>query len=207
MKKGKILYTCILFSVIIILIFTACKSEKNNSTATNPTTDSQITSTIIHATDYTYSPIVEITEKDETQYVHTVPPVPTFENKTNIEENNTEKTNENGTDKTTNKIVINDKVEDRYKDLTLITKTSPVLRGNSATVIIQGTPDAEYTIDFYKNSSSKANYQGLGKLKSDSLGFVSWTFTVENDCEIGERKIIVKEINSDKFIQTSITVQ
>ena len=58
-----------------------------------------------------------------------------------------------------------------------------------------------------KNSSSKANYQGLGKLKADSSGFVSWTFTVENDCEIGERKIIVKEINSDKFIQTSITVQ
>ena len=82
MKKTKTLYTCILFLVIIISIFTACKSEKNNSSATNPTTGSQITSTVIHATDYTYSPIVEITEKDETQYVHTVPPVPTFENKT-----------------------------------------------------------------------------------------------------------------------------
>ena len=89
----------------------------------------------------------------------------------------------------------------------MITKTSPVIKGNSATVIIQGKPNARYIIEFYKNNSEKATYDGLKELTADSSGFVSWTFSIENDCEVGERKVIVKEKNSNRFIQTSITVK
>ena len=99
------------------------------------------------------------------------------------------------------------KVEDIANGLSLITKTSPVIKGSAATIVIQGAPNTNYTIEFYKNNTEKASYDGLSNIFSDSLGFATWTFQIEEDCEPGDRKIIIKEKNSDKYIQTFITVQ
>lgn len=203
MKKIKFISAFVLLISLTATLFSACKSDKTEITTAVETT--QPVSTVIHATDYTYNTaFYEITE-NITDYIRTVPPVPTEENKT---EKKTDKTNvtNNNTDSTTVK-ASDEKIEELSKELNLITKTSPVMTGNSATIIIQGTPDAKYTIEFYKNDTAKADYDGLEEIKADSSGFASWTFMIENDCMPGNRKVIIKEKNSNKFIQTSINVQ
>jgi len=208
MNKFKSISAYVLVISISFTLFSACKSKNNDEkSTTNSTQTTQSVTSIIHATDYTYTPIIIETENNTTKYVHTVPPVPTYEEKNEKKTNNYPIQTNNKTDTTENKTPTNEKIEDLNKDLSLITKTTPVKKGNSATIIIQGTPDAKYSIEFYKNSAETAEYQGLDEIKADSTGFASWTFNIENDCEIGNRKIIIKEKNSNKFIQTSITVQ
>lgn len=203
MKTIKI-FTVISFVLISVTALSACKSDdKSLSTESQKT---QPVSSTVQATDYTYKPIEIITKEAETKYIHTVPPIPTEENKTE-KKTETNKTANAKTDITTKNSSTGEKIEEIINDLSLITKTSPVIKGNSATVIIQGKPNARYIIEFYKNNSEKANYDGLKELTADSSGFVSWTFSIENDCEVGERKVIVKEKNSNRFIQTSITVK
>lgn len=97
-------------------------------------------------------------------------------------------------------------VEEIADGITVVTKTSPVNVGNSATIMIHGTPGKKYTIEFYETASKKAGYDGLTEKSADSNGFVSWTFGIENSCEAGNRKIIVREKDSDNFVQTSIIV-
>ncbi|MGN0547008.1 MAG: hypothetical protein ACI4I3_06710 [Acutalibacteraceae bacterium] len=99
------------------------------------------------------------------------------------------------------------KIEEISNGVSVITKTSPVGRGDSATVIIMGKPGAEYGIEFYESDNKAASYSGLESKKADSSGVASWTFTVGRTCESGERKIIIKEKNSGNYAQTSITVQ
>ena len=203
MKTIKI-FTVISFVLISVTALSACKSDdKSVSTESQKT---QPVSSTVQATDYTYKSIEIITYEAETKYIHTVPPIPTEENKTE-KKTETNKTTNAKTDITTKNSSTGEKIEEIINDLSLITKTSPVIKGNSATVIIQGKPNARYIIEFYKNNSEKANYDGLKELTADSSGFVSWTFSIEDDCEIGERKVIVKEKNSNRFIQTSITVK
>lgn len=197
--KFKILAVIILVASTAITVFTAC-----NSSETETTTVPQTQTTKIHATDYTYNTITTKTE-NKTEYVHTVPPIPTEkeEKETTSLLNKTNPLSE----ETTKKKPSNDFIAEESNGLSIITKTSPVSAGSSATVIIQGTPNKKYTIEFYKNQTEKASYKGLAEIVSDSSGFASWTFEIGNDCESGNRKIIIKEKNSDKFIQTSITVQ
>ena len=203
MKKIKFISSFVLLISLAASLFSACQSEE-----TEITTAVEITrpvSTKIYATDYTYNTIFYEKSENTTDYIRTAPAIPTEENKT---EKKTDKTNvtNNNTDSTTVK-ASDEKIEELSKELNLITKTSPVMTGNSATIIIQGTPDAKYTIEFYKNDTVKADYDGLDEIKADSSGFASWTFMIENDCMPGNRKIIIKEKNSNRFIQTSIKVQ
>ncbi|MGN0573126.1 MAG: hypothetical protein ACI4IX_04225 [Acutalibacteraceae bacterium] len=99
------------------------------------------------------------------------------------------------------------KIEEISNGVSVITKTSPVGRGDSATVIIMGKPGAEYSIEFYESDKKTASYSGLESKTADNSGVCSWTFKIGSSCEPGERKIIVKEKNSGNYAQTSITVQ
>ena len=91
--------------------------------------------------------------------------------------------------------------------ISIVTKTSPVIIGNSATVMIKGTPGKKYSLDFYETASKAANCDGLENKTADSSGFVTWSFEIKGSCMKGNRKIVIKELGSDKYIQTSITVQ
>ena len=97
-------------------------------------------------------------------------------------------------------------IEEKSNGISLITKSNAVISGNSATVMIQGTPGKKYTIDFYESASEKASYSGLEEKTADDTGLVTWTFNIDESCEKGNRKIYIKEKNSSKYIQTYITV-
>lgn len=200
-NRIKLLSAAVLILSVMFSVLTACGSDNTETTTASQTSET----TKIHATDYTYNTIAPVTE-NATEYVHTVPPVPT-EKEEQKTQPHSQKTSSAASDTTTKKASSDSKVDELSNGLFIITKTSPVTKGNSATVVIQGTPRATYSIEFYKNDKEKASYEGIREASADSSGFVSWTFTVEDDCESGERKIIIKEKNSDKFIQTSITVQ
>lgn len=116
-------------------------------------------------------------------------------------------------DKTTEKTTVKansdatyETIEEKSKGISIVTKSTPVMSGNTATIMIQGTPNKNYSIDFYESSSKKADYSGLETKKADSNGFVTWTFEIESSCEPGNRKIYIKESNSSNYLQTSITV-
>ncbi len=103
--------------------------------------------------------------------------------------------------------ISNDKVEEKAVGISLLSKSDPVKTGNHATIIIQGTPGKTYSIEFYESLTKIANYSGLTEVKADENGFASWSFKIQNTCDLGTRKIIIKENNSDNYLQTSITIK
>ena len=122
-----------------------------------------------------------------------------------------EKTEPNNTSITASQVVTEkttkgEKIDEISKGISLLTKTSPVAVGNSATVMIQGSPDKKYTIEFYETPSRRAESKDLAAKTADINGFVTWTFSIESSCEKGDRKVIIRENGSANFIQTSITI-
>lgn len=113
--------------------------------------------------------------------------------------------NESTPDKTatTKKLEI---IEEKSNGISLITKSTVVMAGSSATVMIQGNAGEKYSIDFYETSSSKASYKGLEEKKADENGYVTWSFTVDESCESGNHIIYIAEKGSRNYIQTYITV-
>jgi len=199
MNKLKI-YTAVILALSAgILLFTACKKDVPD-TAT--TTAGQVSTT--KSNGYTYNNAV-FTMEPVSEYVHVAPPVPTRQK---IEK--TEKPEDAGSTKTSAETTArrnqSDKLEEIANGINILSKTSPVLKGNNASVIIMGTPGASYTIEFYETETKKAAYGGLEATRADSSGIASWDFTIEDSCEPGERMVIIREKNSDKYTQTSITV-
>ncbi len=193
------------------VLFTACGENNDNTpsttaassavetTATNPTnmqtlpfTKAEILSQNKH---YTY--YKPATEKQTVAYSYVQHTIDNAETQTNIN-------NEKPTKSTP---ALNEEISEIRNGISIVTKTTPVIVGNSATVMIQGTPSKKYSFDFYETSSKTASYNGLEDKTADSNGFVIWSFEIKNTCPVGNKKIIIKELGSDKFIQTSITVQ
>ena len=193
-----------LFSLIFLVIcvstgvFSACKKEEQ---AVLTTTTSAQTSTT-ESNGYTYNEDFILTDETHTQYVHVVPPVPTRKPKETTKKSEETKAPVEITTKKSSAGNVNEE----SNGLHILSKTSPVIKGNSASVMIMGTPDAEYTIEFYETETKKAAYSGLENEKADSNGIANWTFIIENTCESGEKKVIIREKNSDKYIYTSITI-
>ena len=100
-----------------------------------------------------------------------------------------------------------EKIDEISKGIGVITKTTPVLPGNTATITVLGNPNKSYSIEFYEEGSTPSVTSGLENKTANQAGFVSWTFTVSPLCSAGNKKIIIKEIGSDNYIQTSITIK
>ncbi len=104
----------------------------------------------------------------------------------------------------TKRPVVDDKINEKSVGIFLLSKTDPVQIGNQANIIIQGTPGKTYSISFYETPTSVS---GLEDMKADANGFVIWTFEISSACNLGKRKVVIKENNSDNYIETSITVR
>lgn len=150
---------------------------------------------------YTYKTAV-FADETYTTYVHVVPDPPS-----NVPRRTSSHTTESSADQTTASQQSGTPVQELKNGIGIVSKTSPVVKGNSANIMVMGTPDSEFTIEFYESETKIASYEGLGSTRSDNSGFASWTFNIENTCESGERKVIIREKNSEKFIQTYITVK
>ena len=199
MKKIKVFSAAVLILSLIIGVFTACKKDEQTQETTTTAATTEAATTEYNG--YSY-PEVIFTEETQVRSTHTPPPVPTKKPK----ETKASSGASSESASTTVKNISNDKISEENNGLHILSKTTPVIKGNSASIIITGTPFAEYTIEFYETATKKAAYSGLGTEKSDSNGIATWVFTIESDCEAGNRKVIIREKNSDKYIQTSITV-
>lgn len=191
MNKIKTFSAVILLVSASVCIFSACKKSEPEPV----TTTAEQTSTTKN-NGYTYNENFSLPNETPTKYVYVEPPVPTHK------ENKPSTTKAEDTTKKSSSV----SVEENANGLNILSKTSPVIKGNNASVIIMGTPNAEYTVEFYEPSGKKAAYSGLDSTKADSSGIASWSFTIDLNCESGEGKVIIREKNSDKYIQTSITV-
>lgn len=105
------------------------------------------------------------------------------------------------------KPVSNEIINEESKGINIVFKTEAVEKGNTASIMIQGTPGKKYSIDFYVTASDIADYSSLADQTADENGFVTWTFNVPTSCESGNRKIVIKESGSDNYIQTSINIK
>lgn len=194
------IYTAVILALLAgMLTLTACKKKLPDPVIT---TTEQVSTT--KSNGYTYNDVI-FTMEPVSEYIHVVPPVPTRQKIDKIQKT-VENKNETVAEKSTTQANQSDKVDEISKGVHILSKTSPVLRGNDASIIIMGTPGATYTIEFYETETRKAEYSGLEKAKADTSGIASWNFTIEDNCEPGERKVIIREKNSDKYIQTLITV-
>ena len=77
-------------------------------------------------------------------------------------------------------------------NISLLSMTTPVNRGNEVTVSIKGKPNTTYDIDvIYSSGISKA--KGLEDKTSDSEGNLSWTFKVSNNVKVGTYEVKITD--------------
>lgn len=181
--------------------------------------------TVFSDENYTYHSVVYKTEKstDKKGNEYTYAVVPTTEfvpitiittpKTTRIETTKAESTKEIDTTKkqpanesSTRKTGSTEPIKEISEGLSVLTKTTPVIAGNSVTITIMGNPNKNYSIEFYEEGSTPSVTTGLETKKSDDSGCVSWTFSVSPLCSAGPKKIIVKEKGTNNHVQTSITV-
>lgn len=97
-------------------------------------------------------------------------------------------------------------VPEKANGLSILFKSNSVSKGSDASITVNGENGKEYTVEVYRNANGeKLTSDSLKPVKADENGFVSWSFSTAN-CDKGYRKIIIRENNSDKYIQTSILV-
>lgn len=220
MKKIQILTAGVLSVCLFTTVFSACdkKTESTETTTVAETTSSALptnedgTAYSMGADGYKYyiydTPSAESTEKADIQQStgHTIMSLTTAAETTKKSEIKTDKaTKKNET--TTKRSVSDETVKNESKGISVLSKTTPVKKGNSASVTIMGQAGKSYYIEFYEDAGTVSTADGLVSKTADSDGLVTWTFEVGYDCEAGNRKIIIKEKGSDNFIQTSITVE
>lgn len=220
MKKIQILTAGVLSVCLFATVFTACDKKTDNeetsttaadTTATVFPTNEEGTAYSMGADGYKYyiydTPSAETTEKSDVQSTgHTIMSLTTVAKTTEKKEIKTDKsTKKNET--TTKGSVSDETVKDEIKGFSVLSKTTPVKRGNTASVTIMGQAGKSYSIEFYSDADTVSTANGLTPKKADSNGFVTWTFEIGYDCEAGNRKIIIREKGSDNFVQTSITVE
>lgn len=190
----------IAFLLILAAVLSSCKSEDDIA----PTETTENVTTRVYETDYTYNDSYNY-QTSSTAVIRTniAPPSRTKRQTETVKASETEIQNTESTRTPVN----SDKVEEINNGITVITKTSPVSRGNGASIIIYGTPGKTYSIEFYESGDNAVKSEELSDKTADDNGFASWTFKIAENCESGNKKIIVREKNSNKFVQTSITVQ
>lgn len=99
-------------------------------------------------------------------------------------------------------------IPDISNGISLLSKTSPTSKGAQASVTVMGTPNKEFTIEFYENGNDNLSKSAEFRAKtSNSSGIVTWVFTVPTSCGSGNNKIVIKEKGSKNNLQTSITVK
>lgn len=108
---------------------------------------------------------------------------------------------------TTKRPVVDDTINEKAVGISMMTKSGSVQVGDYATVIIMGTPNKTYSIEFYESPSVKMKSDELESQKADENGFVTWSFKVKSSCKAGKRKIVIKEVDSNNYLETSITVR
>lgn len=81
--------------------------------------------------------------------------------------------------------------------------TSPISRGNEATVEVKGKPNTKYTIKV-KYSSGYSTASGLGAKTADSRGSVSWTWKIGAKTSPGTYPITIS--GGEETIKIEITV-
>ena len=144
-----------------------------------------------------FVPVSIVTVPKTTKVQTTKPPL-------NSSTQKTEK--ENVASSQRNPVVSTQPVKEISEGISVLTKTTPVLAGNSVTITVCGTPGKTYSIEFYDEGSTPSVTSGLENKKANEEGIVSWTFSTSPLCSAGSKKIIVKENGSKNYLQTSITV-
>ncbi len=96
-------------------------------------------------------------------------------------------------------------VRDESNGISVIAITKDVSKGNDASIVISGTVGKEYTIEVYRNNNDLLKSESLASVTAQSPGVVTWNFSTAN-CDKGQRKIIIREKGSDKYLQTSINI-
>ncbi len=215
------LYIASAIILCISFIFCACSNNKTDGKSTTVTSISEqtepMTQTVTYVDESGYHVISRI---DFPTQERTHPPVPSRTNSPTYKEETLQQTQAatrapvtltpnttqiylpNQTSVDNNNQVA---VPEKSNGLSVQFKSDPVQRGNDATIAINAQAGKEYTIEVYKNDSDLLVSEKLRPQIANSLGVVTWTFDTDS-CNNGYRKIIIKELNSDKYIQTSITI-
>lgn len=88
-------------------------------------------------------------------------------------------------------------------EISLISVTSPISAGSTASITVQGEPDTDYSITvIYSSGASKAD--GLETKTSDSDGIVSWSWKIGTRTKEGTYRISIS--GGGKTFSTSIEI-
>lgn len=89
----------------------------------------------------------------------------------------------------------------------ILVRTKYASRGDLVSVsVVMANPNSEYTIEFYETDTRVSDSAGLEPKIASSNGTVEWRFTLDYDCQIGTRKLIIREKGTDNYAQTYIIV-
>lgn len=216
MKKIYAVAALFIAGCSVVTVLTACNKNDISASSTSCTTEKPVEfSTDVDGTAYSqgddgYKYVITTATEETTKqnvveghsFTHPAPVEQTTkETKTTVKSTVAEKAT------TTKSNVSNETVKNESKGVSVLFKSDGVYKGSTATISVIGEAGKTYSIDFYKNANTVSHAHGLSDLKADENGMAIWTFEIENDCESGNRKIIIREKGSDNFVQTSINVK
>ena len=122
----------------------------------------------------------------------------------NTDNGNNGNGNGNGNDNDNNSGNVNTPEPPKELKIEVVTLTSPIKAGKSATVEIIGEPETEYSITV-KYSSGPSSAKGLEPKCSDIEGRVSWTWKVSANVKPGEYTITIA--SGDASYKTTFIVE
>lgn len=104
---------------------------------------------------------------------------------------------------TVNKDDVKEDEHEEEKEISLVSLSNPIIKGENATIKIKGKANTEYKIKvMYKSGASTAS--GLEDKKSDQDGYVSWTWKVSERVTPGTYEIIVSSKTSEEIFEYEI---
>lgn len=209
-KKLYFIASAILILCVSITMLTACRKEEKSDVTTQKINNSTHAQTVTEIQNSeTQLPVGENTSETTKVYAYNDGKgytVYSYVEATNLPETQAPATEKQTSVATTANVKEYPTVPEINNGLTCV-RTQYASRGQIVTVsVIMGTPNAEYTIEFYENETKLSDAKGLTAKKADSNGTVEWSFLIDGECEIGNRKLVIKEKGSDKYAQTFITV-
>lgn len=88
-------------------------------------------------------------------------------------------------------------------EIEIVSLSSPISRGNTATLEIKGAPNTSYSIAVYY-SNNKSTAKGLEEKTSDNEGLASWSWKVGARTKEGTHKIIISSNGKEKEIEFTV---
>jgi len=88
----------------------------------------------------------------------------------------------------------------------LMSVSNQLHRGETGTLAVKGAANAQYIVKIYDDNGKVVKLTEDNRIIADENGFASYTFTFNEDNEIGSFLFLVKADGASNYVETTVTL-